>query len=108
MLDLHHAAVALGLIVGERHGRVVKEAQRILLSRRKAQEEIVSGAAGRATAMFSACCCGCGREQRLRLVECKALGEDGVITALEAFDQAGLERDAEVARAVGPPTGAAQ
>ena len=86
----------------------MKKAQRILLARRKAQEEIVSGAAGRATAMFSACCCGGGRERRLRLVEGKALGEDGVITALEAFDQAGLEHDAAVARAVGHPRGAAR
>src|ERR1035437_1156989 len=61
-----------------------------------------------ATAMFAACCCGGGRERRLRLVEGEALGEDGVITALEAFEHAGLERDAAVARAVGHPRGAAQ
>lgn len=98
LLDLHHAAVAFGLIVSEGNGRVVEEAQRILLARREAQEEIVPGAAGRATAMFSACCCGGGRERRLRLMEGKALGEDGIITALEAFDQAGLEHNATVAR----------
>jgi hypothetical protein len=73
-----------------------------------AQEEIVSGAAGRATAMFSASLCGGGRERWLGLVEGKALGEDGVITALESFDQARLERDAAIACAVGHLTGAAQ
>src|SRR6202165_6261128 len=68
----------------------------------------MSGSAGHATTMFAACFCGGGREWRLRLVEGEALGEDGVITALEAFDQAGLERDATVTRAVGHPRGAAQ
>ena len=37
-------------------------------------------------------------------MESEAFGEDGVITVLEAFDQAGLERDAAIA--VGHPTGA--
>jgi len=58
----------------------------------------VSGAAGRAAAMFVASLCGGGRERRLGLVEGEALGEDGVITALEAFDEAGLERDARLSR----------
>src|SRR6516165_5436739 len=32
LLDLHHAGVAFGLIVGEGHGRIVEEAQNVLLA----------------------------------------------------------------------------
>jgi hypothetical protein len=41
----YYAAVAFGLIVGERHGGIMKEAQRILFAQLEAQEEIMSGAA---------------------------------------------------------------
>ena len=46
LLDLHHAAVAFGLIVGERHGGIMKEAQRILFAQLEAQEEIMSSVHG--------------------------------------------------------------
>ena len=41
--ELHHAAIALGLVIGEGHSRIDGEAQNVLLARGEAQEEIVSG-----------------------------------------------------------------
>ena len=41
MFELHHANVALGLIVGEGHGGIVQEAQRVVLVGAEAQEEMV-------------------------------------------------------------------
>src|SRR3954466_549226 len=45
--DLHHAPVALGLIVGEGHGGIVQEAQHVVLAGAEAQKEIVAGASWR-------------------------------------------------------------
>jgi hypothetical protein len=47
LLDLHHAGVAFGLIVGEGHGRIVEEAQNVLFSICETQEKIMSGSPGR-------------------------------------------------------------
>src|SRR6516165_5027856 len=69
LLDLHHAGVAFGLIVGEGHGRIVEEAQNVLFSICEAQEKIMSGSARLATATFGLSFGGGGRERRLRLVE---------------------------------------
>src|SRR5215831_12794746 len=52
LLDLHHAGVAFGLIVGEGHGRIVEEAQNVLFAICEAQEKIMSGSARLATATF--------------------------------------------------------
>ena len=78
--------VALGLIVGEGHRRIVKEAQRVLFARCEAQEEIVSGSARRTAAPFSASLHGLD-QWRLGLVECQPFGENGVVTALDQCDQ---------------------
>jgi hypothetical protein len=51
---LHHAPVAFGLVVGERNGRIAKEAQCILFARREAQQEIMAGSARRMAAPFAA------------------------------------------------------
>ena len=39
--DLHHAPVALGLIVGEGHGGIVQEAQHVVLAGAETQKEMV-------------------------------------------------------------------
>jgi hypothetical protein len=41
--DLHHAAIAFGLVIGEGRSRIDGEAQNVLLARGEAQEEIESG-----------------------------------------------------------------
>ena len=67
MLDLHHACVAFGLIVGEGHGEIVEEAQDVLFATCEAQEQIMSGSARLATAALGHSFGGGGRERRLSL-----------------------------------------
>src|SRR3954466_3729785 len=94
--DLHHAPVALGLIVGEGHGGIVQEAQPVVLAGAEAQEEIVAGASWRSPpSLATAFGWRCGN-WRLVLVEREPLGDDDVIAAPELVDKAGFERHVPV------------
>jgi len=53
-MELHHAPVTFGLIVGEGNAWIVVEAQRVPLARCETQEQDVSAAARRAAAAFLA------------------------------------------------------
>ena len=108
MAELHHAPVAFGLIVGEGHGRIVKEAQRVFFACCEAQEEIVSGSARLTTAPFAGSLHGGARQRRLGLMEGEPFGENGVVTALETFDESRFQRNASFSREIGRVTGAAQ
>src|SRR6476620_2724283 len=104
--DLHHAPVALGLIVGEGHGGIVQEAQHVVLAGAETQKEIVAGASWRSPPSLAAAVgCWCG-QRRLVLVEREPLGDDDVIAAPELVDKAGVERHAP--GEMGGMTGAAQ
>jgi hypothetical protein len=108
LTELHHAPVTLGLIVGEGNGWIVEEAQRVLLACCPAQEQVVSGAARRAAAPFGASLHQGARQRRLRLVKSEPFGENGVVTALETFDELGLQRNVPFSREIRRVTGAAQ
>src|SRR3954454_19891071 len=106
--DLHHAPIALGLIVGEGHGGIVQEAQHVVLAGAEAQEEIMAGASWRSPPSLAAAVgCRCGKRW-LVLVEREPLGDDDVIAAPELVDKAGFERHAAVPGEMGGVTGAAQ
>src|SRR5208337_2060875 len=97
--------VSFGLVVGERHGWVVQEAQRVLSARDEPEQQIMSGAARRAPAAFAVSFL---RQRRLRLVEGQPFGDDSVVTALETRDQARLQRKLPFSGESGRMTGAAQ
>src|SRR3954468_8675268 len=104
--DLHHAPVALGLIVGEGHGGIVQEAQHVVLAGAEAQEEIMAGASWRSPPSLAAAVGWRCSKRRLVLVEREPLGDDDVIAAPELVDKAGVERHAP--GEMGGMTGAAQ
>ena len=99
--------IALGLIVGEGHGRIVKKAQRVLFTRCQAQKEIVPGSARRTAARFSSSDHGSG-QGRLGLVEGRAFGENGIVTSLSQCNQRRLQRRASFACEICRVTGTSQ
>ena len=108
MTKLHHAPVAFGLIVGERNGRIAKEAQCVFFALGEAQEEIVSGSARRATATFAASLDHGAHQRQLGLMEGQPFGENGVITTFETCHESRAQRNAPFSRAIRDVTGAAQ
>ena len=108
MPKLHHAPVAFGLIVGERNGWIVKEAQCIFFAHCEAQEEIVSDSSRCPTASFAAFLNHGARQRRLDLVEEEPFGENGVVTTLETPMKSRLQRNAPFSGSVHSMTGAAQ
>jgi len=111
LLDLHHAGVAFGLIVGEGNSQIIEEAQDVLFAICEAQEKIVPGSARFAATALGFSLGGGGRERRLSLVEGQPLGQDGVVTAFKLCMQARPERvesNPALAGEVCGVTGAAQ
>ncbi len=88
LLELHHAPVLLGLIVGEGHGGIDQETQHVLVAAAQPQEQIVPGSALGPTPVFAQR--SWGPEWRLGLVERDTLGDDGLETSLDERDQAGF------------------
>src|SRR5215213_8065264 len=104
--QLHHPPVALGQVVGEGPPWVGEKAEHVLLTGAETQQKVVANPSRRTATVPG---CGCGGDQRgLRRMERQALGEDSVITSLDAGDQGRLERHAPVARQIGGMAGAAQ
>src|SRR3954465_12118856 len=104
--QLHHPPVALHQIVGEGHPWVGEEAEYVLLPRAEAQQEIVANSSRRTTTVPGGDCG--GDQRRLCCMERQALGEDRIVTSLDAGDQGRLERYAPVAREVGGMASAVQ
>src|SRR4029077_572639 len=73
LFDLHHAAIAFSLIVGEGDVGIVEEAEDVLLTAGEAQEKIVSGSTRLATAPVALRVSG-GAQRRLGLMEGQPLG----------------------------------
>src|SRR4051812_24319162 len=104
--QLHHPPVALHQIVGEGHPWVSEKAQHVLLPHAEAEQQVVANPSRwTATAPGGD---GGGDQRGLCGMECQALGEDRIVTSLDAGDQGWLERHAPVARQVGSMAGAAQ
>jgi hypothetical protein len=81
----------------------------VRLARGEAQEEIVSGSTPLAAALSGTPFrCGGRFQSGLSLMECHSLGRDGVIGAIEKFDQARFEGTAAFACEVSGMAGTAQ
>jgi len=106
LAQFHHSPVPFRQVVAERHKRVCEKAQHVGFSAAEPQEQIVANPAWRPTATFAFA--DSADQCRLRVMECQAVHQDGVITSLEQSDQARLQRHAALTRQVAGVAGAAQ
>jgi hypothetical protein len=106
--DLHHAAVAFGLVVGEGDGGIGQEAQHIALARHQAQQQVVAGPTRWASPSAFAALGRRGCQRGLSLMEGQTLGDDGVVASSDQIDQGGLQRRVPVTGQMSGMAGAPQ
>ena len=106
--QLHHADVALGLVVAEGHGGIAQKAQRVASPGQEALQQIVSGSSRRAASGFATASGHGARQRRLPFMKGEARRDNRVVTSLDAGDEARLEGNAALAREVGGVAGSAQ
>src|SRR5271166_1512283 len=108
LLELHHAAVTLSLVIGERHLRIGQEAQRGSFVVTQAQHEIVPDTALGAAFAGGAIPLQLGRKWHHRVMEFHAVSDDCVVAPFDESDQMVIGHLVSVTRQMFDMAGAAQ